>query len=155
MDAILIPVLVVDLAVFVAFSIRSIYWGWAFQNAIWIKEAEQARRYGIPPDGMSGSLEFRHAVYSKEKCANPEVESLRMKARQSGKPCFISLILFPFIILGFILPRVMKAGNSFVALEVRSEGFDWTAIAVFFLVLAISTTVMIYITKQRKKRRSK
>ena len=82
-------------------------------NTIWIEDPDKAREYGIPPEGLSGSVEMGAAVWSKDPCADPKLERLRQRAPKTGAQTMICLILIPLIVLGLYNTEGCKRRDRF------------------------------------------
>ena len=147
MDNILICLLNINISVSVILAFRASYWGWKFLNNIWIQEPEKAREYGIPSDSPFGSIELIAAIYSKEPCTVPELESFRTKTRKAGNHVFLSLVPFFLIILGFVIPRFLNSTPSNDMSKI-----DWKILATVSCVFMISITTIAYVYYLRRRK---
>ncbi len=155
MDIVLHWLLAIDLLCLVFFGFRSLYWGWKFMNTIWIEDPDKAREYGIPPEGLSGSVEMGAAVWSKDPCADPKLERLRQRARKTGAQTMICLILIPLIVLGYIIPSAVNAEIDF-RLLVKNASAELLLVAAGALcVFAISIIAMVCVTRSRRAARER
>lgn len=91
-------------------GVRAVYLGRKFMNQVWLKEPENSRELGFPPDGSYGSLDTMKGWWSKVTFDDPELQQLRIRSKRAAIYCLISWvppILFAFILMIKLIANIV------------------------------------------------